>query len=384
MGPRGVLGFLLGLIAGVCLHAAWVARERVERPVLAYDFGRVDEAIDGLVRRSALPGASMVVRRHGEVIYARDYGGFTPDDNVVIGSATKWMSTAVLMSLVDDGKLSLSDPVQQYVPALSGPAKSTITVRQLLSHTSGLPHEHPCQKNYRTTLAECAGQIASAALLSRPGEVFRYGGPSMQLAGRVAEVAGGAPWRTLFQERIAVPLGLEHTQYGRFGLSNNPGIAGNATTTSRDFAIFLQMFLGRGSFGGTRVLTEGAIAEMERGHTAGLPRKGHVPDRHRGARHDLYGLGLWRDVLGSDGGLLVSSSPGKFGFTPWIDRRMDLVGVFAVQMDGRTDQLRDQRPDPAGVQQLVCDVVLRAERAAGRTVLEGRRPCAMVNPPEGN
>jgi hypothetical protein len=105
---------------------------------------------------------------------------------------------------------------------------------------------------------------------------------------------------------------------------------------------------------------------MERGQTLGLERVGHVPIRHITSRHDLYGLGVWRDTVSRRGELAVSSAPGKFGFTPWIDRRHGIAGVLALQVGG--SKPIDKIPDPGGLQYLVCDILDQARR---RPVLKG-------------
>src|SRR5450759_1536934 len=116
------------------------------------------------------------------------------------------------MSVVDEGRLSLDDHVIKYIPSFSGD-KSSITIRQLLSHTSGLPADSGlsssgCLSDRFTTLATCADKIAAGPLIAAPGTEFNYGGVSMQVAGRVAEIVEARPWEEIFQQRIARPLAL--------------------------------------------------------------------------------------------------------------------------------------------------------------------------------
>jgi CubicO group peptidase (beta-lactamase class C family) len=155
-------------------------------------------------------------------------------------------------------------------------------------------------------------------------------------------------------------LGLRATRYGFRGTSENPGVAGNLVTTAEDFDRFLEMILNKGLFRGRRILSEEAVAAMEAGQTGNLPRDGHIPVRHLRTRHDLYGYGLWRDTVDGEGQLLVSSAPGKFGFTPWIDRRQGISGVLALEARG--PKPLDRIPDPAGLQYLVCDILDTAQR----------------------
>jgi CubicO group peptidase (beta-lactamase class C family) len=164
----------------------------------------------------------------------------------------------------------------------------------------------------------------------------------------------------LYNERLATPLGFERTRYGHLGISENPGVAGNLITTASEFANFLEMMLSKGNFEGRPLLSADTIATMEEGQTRGKPRRGHVPTRHLGTRHDLYGLGVWRDAVDGRGQLIMSSAPGKFGFTPWIDRRQNILGVFALEVD--SEQPDQAIPEPANLQYLVCDILDRAER----------------------
>lgn len=110
-------------------------------------------------------GASLAIVQNGRVILRRHYGTFADETVVPIASASKWISAAVIMSVVDEGRLSLDDRVIKYIPSFSGD-KSSITIRQLLSHTSGLPADSGlsssgCLSDRVTTLATCAGEVSS-------------------------------------------------------------------------------------------------------------------------------------------------------------------------------------------------------------------------------
>jgi CubicO group peptidase (beta-lactamase class C family) len=203
------------LIGATC---TWSVAQATE-----YDFGPITASLKKAVEEAPLDGACLLVIKDGKTIYEQCFGKYTPDTVVAIASSSKWFSSATIMTLVDEGKLKLDDPVSKYLPKFTG-KKGQITIRQLLSHTSGLPPQNRCLSDFSITLAEAANQIAEAPLLADPGKEFRYGGVSMQVAGRIAEVVGGKSWEELFQERIAKPLEMKNTSYGRLGLSKIPAL----------------------------------------------------------------------------------------------------------------------------------------------------------------
>ena len=313
----------------------------------SYDFSAVTTLIQNAVNSVPLNGASLMLIKDGQVIYERYFGSYNADTTVLIASASKWLSAATLMTLVDEGKLSLSDPVSKYLPYFTG-TKGTMTLRQMFSHTSGLPGitgDANCLGNPLVTMDACVRQIAQLDLIGAPGAQFAYGENSMQAAGRICEVVSGKAWEALFQERIAAPLGLTSVT---FGLSQNPIVAGSARSKLNDYAKFLRMILNEGQLNGRRVLSVAAVREMQRTLTAGLP----VANSPNGERAVNYGIGEWIDILDAQGNALEVSSPGAFGFTPWVDKKRNLLGVFLVQT-----QLLKVAPTIAQIQQKVREAI---------------------------
>ena len=313
---------------------------------VVYDWRRLERAVRELLKEHKLPGAAIVVQQHGERILERAWGKYTLETPIAAGSASKWISTATWMTVWDEGLLELDQPISDHVSSFSVPDKGTLTYRQALSHQTGLLARHPVVNDYAITLGDAVDHIATTPLQEPPGTAFRYGALGYHAAARGAEVVTGQKWTTLFEDRMARPLGFEHSRYGFTGYSDNPGISGNVVTTAGDFIHFLQLMLDDGMFEGQRLLSERAIREMERGHTKDLERVGHVPIRHISSKHDVYGLGVWRDTVSRQGELLVSSAPGKFGFTPWIDRRHGIAGVMALQVGGPTPIHKIPRANP--------------------------------------
>ena len=289
--------------------------------------------IDQVLRESSQLGSFAVVLVKADgVIYRKAFGNYRIDQVVPIASSSKWLAGTLVMALIDEGKLSLDDPVSKYLPEFTGD-KAAITIRQLFAHTSGLPPEIGCRNNRQTTLDACAKQIANTKLNAPPGTQFFYGGVSMQVGGRVVEMAGGKPWNDLFVEKIAQPLQMASTDFFAYGATSNPRPAGDARSTLDDFAKFLQMILNGGELNGRRVLSAKAVEEMHRNQTSGSTikysifwNKGHVESTLPSA---TYGVGMWGEKTDAQSGkILLASSPGALGSYPWIDFENKVAGVI--------------------------------------------------------
>ncbi len=317
-----LLVFLALLLFGMSANATEEpsAQQPATEEAPTPDFSSLTDLLNSAA--ASLDGASLLLIKDGQVVCEQSVGNMSPDKPVAIASASKWLTAAVVMTLVDDGRIVLDDPVAKYLPAFNG-GKAGITIRELLSHTSGLPDYAPCLDNRQSTLAQSAVDIAQGPLIYDPGTEFYYGGLGSQVAGAVAEVASGKPWAQLFAERLQGPLGMTNTTYGS---SANPVLAGGVISTARDYARFLQMFLDDGRYGGRQILSPKAVHEMMSDQTNGVPI---VVSVHSDGRR--YGLGVWRDLVDSQGNPIQLSSQGDTGFSPWIDRQRGLVGVFATE-----------------------------------------------------
>jgi CubicO group peptidase (beta-lactamase class C family) len=304
-----------------------------------YDFSTVAEQIQRWMDQHYYPGAGLLAAKDNQVIYEHCFGDFTPDTVVLIASSGKWLAAATIMSLVDDGMLSLDDTASKWLPEFKDDQKGIATIRQMLSHTSGYrpyqPEDKPPDK-YQT-LAESVEHIVPLASVYKPGERFDYGGLAMQVAGRMAEAAAVKDWETLFQERIARPLGMTNTHFIPVdqGGGHSPMLGGGARSTLRDYANFLAMIAGNGLFKGKRVLSEKAVSEMQADQVLGAQVKsGEFVERVRGLKHNgIYGLGEWREQLDEKGNAVLLSSPSWAGAYPWIDKTAGIYGVFIAHVD---------------------------------------------------
>ncbi len=315
------------LVSGVPLNslgpgwgrAAAPAAHHLPTDPIPYDWRPLTEMVRESVEGLGLPGASLLLIKDGQVVYEEAFGQYGLDQAVPIASASKWLTAATIMALVDDGRLGLDDPVGKYLPAFAE-SDGEITIRQLLSHTAGLSPEPWCLGVESATLPQCVDSIAQMGTLFEPGTQFYYGGGSFQVAARIAEVVTGKPWSTIFEEEIGSPLHMASTTYQS---EENPNVGGGVVSTLRDYGNFVHMLLNEGTFESERVLSAWAVSEMEANQTDDLPIAVSV---HQDGRR--YGLGAWRDRVDEQGGALQLSSQGDTGFSPWIDRERNLGGVF--------------------------------------------------------
>jgi len=274
-----------------------------------------------------LPGGYVLVMKGDRVVCYHAFGSAGSDRSVPIASASKWLTAIAVLTLVDEGKLSLDEPISAKLPEFHG-AAGQVTLRQLLSHTSGIPSTQLCLGDPRNTLKECTLDISFSQLTNAPGEEFRYGSASFQVAGRLAEIAAGESWNELFEHRVSRPLGIPYT--GWFG--SNPLLAAGGWSTGREYARVLQMLAGGGRWKGRRILSDSALARMAHDNV-GAARLVLTP---RADAHG-YGLGAWRDAVDAAGAATQISSPGASGFYPWVDLKRNLVGIVWIPSRGPDD-----------------------------------------------
>ncbi|UPG93888.1 serine hydrolase domain-containing protein [Luteibacter aegosomatissinici] len=179
---------------------------------------QADAIVDRLTQPTG-PGASVTVTRNGQVIYQAARGEASvelhvpmkPGNILRIGSITKTVTAATILTLVHQGKLSLSDPLSRFFPDF--PEGSTITIAQLLSHTAGISdawNADPTQPLDTKTLVVL---IAKQPLDFKPGSEWRYSNSGYMLLGAVIEKVTGKPWRDAMAELVLAPFGMTHTDY---------------------------------------------------------------------------------------------------------------------------------------------------------------------------
>jgi CubicO group peptidase (beta-lactamase class C family) len=288
-------------------------------------------------------GLTAIVMRRGRHLYRLDIGQVARDQQLMIASASKWLTSALLMTLVDKQEIALDDPISKILPAFRGDSAKT-TLRELLAQTAGegsVLAFFDINQNPRMTLRQSAEQIAARPLVHPPGTVFDYGGPQFQVAGAMAEAVTGKRWARLFDERISSPLGMTHTYWLHINRQTrtpadavpaaetlNPLLQGGAVTTAADYMRFLTMLQAGGLFHGRRVLSQNAVDEMETMQTRHV-KMGFVPPTIPAGSQ--YALGNWCNRWEASGRCTLVSSQGAFGTFPWIDRKTGLYGIFFIK-----------------------------------------------------
>jgi CubicO group peptidase (beta-lactamase class C family) len=322
------------LIAALAMTAdGCAAPARLTTALGSYDMTTVNEYLS--VTAPAAGGMALVVAKDGTIIEDAGYGRFGTGKVVDIGTSSRWLAAAAMMTLVDQGILSLDDPVANYLPEFTGD-KSAITVRQVWCGTSGLPDTDPSLTDRTITLAECVQRIAAEPLASTPGTAVGGGAVGMQVGARVCEVISGMTWQDFFRTRIAEPLAMTSTTFDMMGFGRNPYVAGAARSTAQDYVRFLLMLLQKGVLSGKRILSEQSVAAIEQDQAPSIivasspyaPLTTLMPETAQ-ARP---GLGAWQEASdASTGAPLIVSCPGDKGFMPWIDEHLNLAGVLSVQ-----------------------------------------------------
>jgi CubicO group peptidase (beta-lactamase class C family) len=337
------------------------------------------ESLSAILRKAVddhtVPGVSLLLAHKGEVIYKKSFGNLAVDHHALMASSSKPVTATILMILVDQGRLSLDDSVEKYLPEFKGitingrPPAKLPTVRHLLCNMSGLPADFLAEsllKRLRNgagkaqdgikgkeleksnpslrfptggnrSLADSVRELAKGGLATEPGAEFHYCTMGFNVAARVAEVVAQRPFEELSRTELLEPLGMKNTRYtpsGLQALSSRPTLSngesrfimagGGMTSTLEDFAAFYQMHLNGGTYRDRRILSEQSAATM---HT----RQAKLELLMAGPYGNDYGLAFFLDQLDHKGEARVITHPGLFGTTPWLDKDRELVGILFVQ-----------------------------------------------------
>jgi CubicO group peptidase (beta-lactamase class C family) len=362
---------------------------------------RIAESIQPFVDRGALAGAVALVASPEKVLSV-DAVGYSdvgskvpmkPDALFWIASMNKPITATALMILVDEGKVKLDDPVEAYLPEFKGQMRVAerggdlivlkkpprpITVRNLLSHTSGLVGRSPLEgKLDSLPIREGAITYGLSPLKFDPGSQYEYCNPGINTVGRIIEVVSGMPYEKFLQERLLDPLGMVDTtfwpdeaQLPRVAKSYKPGPektglvetpieqltyplddlkrqpypAGGLFSTAADIGTFCRMILNGGQLDGKRYLSESSVREMTSTQTGDL--------LNGGKGENGYGLG-WSTSKKSKGeaGPAIPGPcghGGAYSTNMAIDPGKKLVTVWMVQhagfpLDGKDAQGAFQR-----------------------------------------
>lgn len=324
-----------------------------------FDFSKVDKLLQdsleilGGTGQSDFGGVCVIVSLGENIVYNKSYNlpGKTVSDTrlMPIASASKWSSGLVIMGLVQDGLLSLDDSCGKFFPNLS-PEKASITIRQLFTFTSGfagnLSGPTACVEDiqFKGTLAECVNDILNEDLSSSPGQFLNYGSNSMHIAGRMAEMASGLPypsgecWDSLYAKYVKQPLGMTRTGFDvpPIYFTANPRIDGGVYSTALEYVSVPTMLVQNGMYKGKQVLSPENVEIMCSDQTQDAtilysPFLQFLPI-DKDLAQTRYGIGCWlekKDPLTNQ--YIEVASQGKFGFSPFYLKNINVAGVLAVK-----------------------------------------------------
>jgi CubicO group peptidase (beta-lactamase class C family) len=350
---------------------------------------RLVDVLQSEIDRQRLPGAVVLIARHGKLALLESLGQQDPatgipmavDSIFRIYSMTKPIVSVAAMMLMEQGRLLLTDPVSKYLPEFAAQqSPRAATVQDLLRHTAGLTYEFlgssPVQQQYakiniasrERSNAEFSQALAALPLMFEPGSVWEYS-RATDVLGRLVEVVSGQTLGRFLKEQILTPLGMHETgfavppaQHGRiaepFAHDPDGGVpmrlidirreaalesGGGLASTAMDYARFLQFMLNKGELDGVRLLGPRTVEFMTADHLGNIPING-------GAASTLlppgHGFGLGFAVRTAAG---LAPVPGSVGMYYWggiagtsffVDPAQDMFALMMIQAPNQRDYFR--------------------------------------------
>jgi len=369
---------------------------------------RIDREMNEWVQKGWMNAGVALVIHDGKIAYYKaagynDLDTKTPlqkDGIFRIASQTKAITSVAIMILFEEGKLLLDDPVSKYIPAFrkqqvlekfnaadttytTVPAKKEITIRELLTHTSGLGYAQIGSRESNAIYAkhnltagvgvkndqllDAMNRLAKLPLMHQPGEKWTYG-LNTDLLGCLVEVISGMTLDDFFKKRIFEPLGMHDTYFmvpkekaarlvnlyredstGKLYISNSDVLNGKSTTpayalqpstyysggaglssTIYDYAVFLQMLLNEGKYNGKRILSRNSVRMMTMNQIGDMAYRGT----------DTFGLGFQIITEKGSGRTPAQAGTyswgGAFSTSYWVDPKEKIVLLFYRQLQGST------------------------------------------------
>ncbi|HWQ90424.1 MAG TPA: serine hydrolase domain-containing protein, partial [Clostridia bacterium] len=297
---------------------------------------------------------------------------FTSDTLFWIASMTKPVTGVAVLMLQDEGKLDVSDPVAKYLPEFAGlktPSgkPANLTIRQILTHTSGLGEASGPAAREARTLADLVPLWLATPMQYEPGARWQYTQSGINAAARIVEVVSGMTFDAFLQKRLFDPLGMKHTTFylnarqcaelataytrnkepgkleptpprPEFGPSDRPPQGnGGLYSTAADYARFCQMLLNGGKLGGRRYLSARTMQLLSTPQTGELPT-GFFQSETFGHHGSNYGWGIGTCVLRAPhAGVAAMLAPGTYGHggawgtQAWMDPVKGVAYILMVQ-----------------------------------------------------
>lgn len=364
--------------------------------------GRIDQVVKSYIDSNWIVGAVCLIMKDGKPAYYKAFGvndnekgkPMQKDAIFRIASQTKAITSTAVMMLWEEGKFLLDDPISKYIPSFAKPklvdkfndkdssyttipAKREMTIRDLLTHTSGLGYAQigsPKMNaiyakadiqagflDHKQRLADAINKLGTLPLEYNPGERFNYS-LSIDVLGRLVEVASGMSLDKFFEQRLFIPLGMKDTYFHLpeakrnrlvtvytqtdakskpvkwvdnqtfpgaskdYPINNNGYFAGGAglVSTITDYAAFLQLFINGGLYNGKQLLAR---------HTIEVMTKNQIGNLSLG--DNKFGLGFELTTEKGSGKLGMSEGSmawgGFFGTSYWADPKEKLSGMLFLQ-----------------------------------------------------
>ncbi len=406
--PLFLLSSLISFLAPLPLLADTLPETSAESVGLSSErLGRINDLIERYMADQQISGAVTMVARHGQIAHVESQGWMDREEQKPMrrdaifrmASMSKPVTAVAILMLLEEGKLRLSDPVSAFIPEFTNtqvaiavdenarpepgeipahytvPAQREITLRDLLTHTSGLQSgglggrigNRIAPRDTTMNLEQYIPTLGKVPLDFQPGTRWRYSAlTGIEVLGRVVEVASGMALDRFLRERLFEPLGMEDTAFtvpadkqsrlvmryertdeGQLERSEgNPGwldtttlFAGGAGlySTADDYIRFAQMLANGGELDGQRILGLRTVELMASNHIGDL----YGPDANRA---EGLGFGLAVEVVLDPVEADTRRGPGSFGWGGafgtyyWVDPHNDLVGLLMVQTPA--DELR--------------------------------------------
>jgi len=369
---------MLAAVVAASTFADLCAEDRVLKPGKPEEAGMsaarlalVDQILKEETASGRVTAASVLVALRGVVVLRNGWGTLTPEEGspkagpetvYILASITKPVTVTALMLLVERGKVSLTDPVQKYLPEFQGPDREKVRVQDLLTHTSGLPDMLPENVSLRAAnapLSEFVKGAMTTPLLFEPRTSFTYSSMGTLLAAEIVERVAGMPLAEFEQRELFAPLKMKDSSLGlgqrplaetarvqrdsfaqtekeenRYG-ANSPYLRklghpwGGMHSTVDDLGIFLQMFLNGGVYDGRRILGRATVEAM-------------ISDQNRQLGHPWgLGWGLRTSTAWNAFGDLSSERTfghsGASGTVAWADPQRDLLCAILTTRPWRQD-----------------------------------------------
>lgn len=364
---------------------------------------RIDKMCEAEIQKNNLPGIVSLLARNGKIVHWKAYGNATANDRELnrddifrIASQSKAITSTAVMMLWEEGKFQLDDPISKYIPEFKGqqvlktfqysdsswtgePVKNEITIRHLLTHTSGIGYgvidsDERFKMIYQkagvtdlfttedVTIEESVKKLARLPLHHQPGEKFTYS-EGLDVLGYFIEVVSGEPFDEFLETHIFDPLGMDDTRFYQPESKANRLVdvqykvdgewkkypvtfydtdypikgaksffSGGAglSSTAKDYAVFLQMYLNGGEYNGVRLLSRKTVNVILSNQIGDI--WGENSDNKFGLAFEL--VTETGQNKGGNGSIGTFSWGGYFNTQYFADPKEHIIGIIMKQTQG--------------------------------------------------